>query len=292
MDRAPTVIEAVRMSEGYLEKHGVESPRLSAEHLLAKALKCTRLDLYLRFEETLGKTALDLYRSDLKKRAARIPLQYILGEVEFRSLRFRVEEKVFIPRPETELLVELAEELMRGRAGVRFIEFGTGSGAIAGALAAENVLWTGIAFDISPQAANLAAANIDAIGAADRVEVLVSDGFGEFAEEGSFDLVISNPPYIPAGDIGGLQDEVSLWESRAALDGGEDGLDFYPVIAGAGIRLLGPGGALAVEIGHGQGGAVSEIMAEAGFVDVGMRMDYNGLERMVAGRRPQGAGGA
>jgi len=291
MDRTPTVIEAVRMSEGYLEKHGVESPRLSAEHLLAKALGCTRLDLYLRFEETLGEPVLGEYRGDLKKRAKRVPLQYILGEVGFRSLSFRIEEDIFIPRPETELLVELAEELMRGRDSVRFIEFGTGSGAIAGALAAANRRWTGIAFDVSSEAAALAAANIEALGAADRVEILVSDGFGEFAEEGTFDLVVSNPPYIPAGEIEGLQDEVAFWESRTALDGGEDGMSFYPVIADAGRRLLRSGGALAVEIGHGQGGAVSEILADAGYIDVEMRRDYNGLERMVAGKRPEGAGG-
>ncbi len=291
MNRAPTVLEAVKMSEGYLESHGVESPRLSAEHLLAKALGCTRLDLYLRFEETLGEPVLDEYRGDLRKRARRIPLQYILGEVEFRSLNFRTEENVFIPRPETELLVELVEELMRGRDSVRFIEFGTGTGAIAGALAAADTGWSGIAFDVSPEAAALAAANIEALGVSDRVEILASDGFGEFAEEGTFDLVVSNPPYIPAGEIDGLQEEVSSWESRTALDGGEDGLRFYPVIAEAGCRLLGPGGALAVEIGHGQGDAVSEILTGAGYLDVEMRRDYNGLERMVAGRRPEVAGG-
>lgn len=285
MDRAPTVIEAVKMSEGYLEKHGVESARLSAEHLLAKALGCTRLDLYLRFEETLGEPALVEYRGDLKKRASRIPLQYILGEVEFRSLKLKIKEDVFIPRPETELLIDLAAELMDGREAVRFIEFGTGSGAISGALASAGPEWTGIAFDISPGAAELAAANIEAIGVSDRVEVRVSDGFGEFAGAGAFDLVISNPPYIPAGEIDGLQKEVSSWESRAALDGGEDGLDFYPVIAGEARRLLRPGGAVAVEIGHGQGEAVREILKVAGFTGVEMRKDYNGLERMVAGRR-------
>ena len=285
MDRTPTVIEAVKMSEGYLEKHGVESARLSAEHLLAKALGCTRLDLYLRFEEALCEPVLGEYRSDLKKRARRIPLQYILGEVEFRSLIFRIVEDVFIPRPETELLVELAGELMSGREAVRFIEFGTGSGAISGALAAENPGWTGIAFDKSDAAAALAEANIGALGLSGRIDVLVSDGFGEFAEAGTFDLVVSNPPYIPAGDIEGLQAEVSSWESRTALDGGTDGLDFYPVIAERGFRLLGPGGVVAVEIGHGQGSAVTDILKSAGFAAVEMRKDYNGLERMVAGRR-------
>ena len=285
MDRAPTVIEAVKMSEGYLAKHGVESARLSAEHLLAKALGCTRLDLYLRFEETLGEPVLVEYRGDLKKRANRIPLQYILGEVDFLNLTLKIEEDVFIPRPETELLVEFAAELMGPREAVRFIEFGTGSGAISGALASTGPKWSGIAFDISPGAAALAAANIEAIGVSDRVEVVVSDGFGEFAGDGAFDLVISNPPYIPAGDIEGLQEEVSSWESRAALDGGEDGLDFYPVIAAEALRLLKPGGAVAVEIGHGQGEAVQKILKAAGFTGVEMRKDYNGLERMVAGKR-------
>jgi release factor glutamine methyltransferase len=287
MDRTPTVIEAVRMSEGYLEKHGVESPRLSAEHLLAKALRCTRLDLYLRFEEKLCAPVLDEYRGDLRKRAGRMPLQYILGEAPFRSLMLRIEEDVFIPRPETELLVEMAVGLMGGREDVRFIEFGSGSGAISGALASAGPGWTGIAFDISPKAAALAASNMEKLGLSGRVDVLVSDGFGEFAEEGSFDLVISNPPYIPAGDIAGLQAEVSSWESRMALDGGEDGLRFYPVIAGEGIRLLRPGGAIAVEIGHGQGGTVSSMLKAAGFADVEIRRDYNGLERMVGGRREQ-----
>jgi release factor glutamine methyltransferase len=291
MDRAPTVIEAVKMSEGYLERHGVESPRLSAEHLLAKALGCTRLDLYLRFEERLGEPVLGEYRSDLKKRAQRIPLQYILGEAQFRSLTLKVREDVFIPRPETELLVDLAGELMSGRENVRFIEFGVGSGAISGALAAENPGWKGVAFDVSPGAASLAASNIESLGLAGRVEVLLSDGFGEFAEDGAFDLVISNPPYIPAGDIDGLQAEVSCFESRAALDGGYDGLSFYRPIAENAYRLLRPGGAVALETGDGQGDAVSGILAGAGFTGIEIRKDYNGLERMAAGRKPGGNGG-
>jgi release factor glutamine methyltransferase len=290
MERAPKVIEAVKMSEGYLQKHGVESPRLSAEHLLAKALGCTRLDLYLRFEETLADPVLGTYRSDLKKRAGRMPLQYIIGSAAFRSHDFKVTADVFIPRPETELLVDLAVELMAGLPAVRFIEFGTGSGAISGSLAAENPGWSGVAFDISPTAAGIASSNIDALGLAGRVEVLVSDGFGGFAGSGEFDLVVSNPPYIRSADIGSLQAEVSEWESRAALDGGEDGLAFYPAIAEEGFRLLRPGGAIALEIGDGQGAAVKALLDRAGFAETGIRKDYNGLERMAAGRRPGGNG--
>jgi release factor glutamine methyltransferase len=287
MSGAPTVIEAVKMSQGYLERHGVEEARLSAEHLLAKALGCTRLDLYLRFEETLGEPVLERYRSDLKKRAGRMPLQYILGEVEFHSLTLKIEEGVFIPRPETELLVDLAGELMSGRESVRFIEFGTGTGAVAGGLASLGLGWSGIAFDISPRAVELASANLEALGFSGRIEVVESNGFTTFADLESFDLVVSNPPYIPACEIDRLQDEVSVWESREALDGGEDGLRFYPVIARGARRLLVPGGALAVEIGNGQGSSVRKIFESAGFIGVEMRRDYNGLERMVAATAQQ-----
>jgi release factor glutamine methyltransferase len=286
MDRAPTVIEAVKMSEGYLRRHGVESPRLNAEHLLAGALGCTRLDLYLRFEEILAESVLGAYRESLRKRARRVPLQYILGEVEFRSRRFVLEEGVFIPRPETELLVDLAEELMGGRREARFLELGVGCGAVSGALAAGNPGWTGAAFDISAAAAALASRNLEMLGAAGRVGVFAAGSFDAVSPGIPFDLIISNPPYIPTGDIEGLQDEVSMWESQAALDGGIEGIDFYPMIAAAGMRILTPGGAVAVEIGHGQGEAVARILNEAGYEGVETRKDYNGLERLAAGRRP------
>jgi len=290
MKSVPTVIEAVKMSEGYLSRHGVESARLSAEHLLAKALGCTRLDLYLRFEERLADTVLEEYRGDLKKRAGRMPLQYIIGGVQFRALDLAVRSDIFIPRPETELLVDLAAELMAGRQSVRFIEFGTGTGAISAALAAENPGWTGTAFDVNPEAVSLADENCGSLGLSGRVDLLVADGFEIFEENGSYDLAVSNPPYIPSGDIEALQEEVSSWESRAALDGGREGLDFYPPIAAGAFRLLRPGGAVALEIGDGQGEAVSRILEGAGFGNTEIRRDYNGLERMVSGRRPEGPG--
>lgn len=282
----PTVIEAVKLSEGYLQKHGVESARLSAEHLLAKVLGCSRLDLYLRFEEVLDEPVLEKYRGDLKKRAGHYPLQYLLGEVDFLDLSFRVREEVFIPRPETELLVEWIEEELGEKEDVRFFELGVGTGIISGTLASRHSGWTGIAVDLSRDAVSLAKENLDRHSVSGRVLAMAGDGFGPVAKNRAFHLVVSNPPYIPSGEIDVLQKEVACHESRTALEGGEDGLDFYPVLAAGGKEILLPGGMIFVEIGHGQASGVIRIFEDEGYECVRMKKDYNGLERMVAGRRP------
>ncbi|MCU0638832.1 MAG: peptide chain release factor N(5)-glutamine methyltransferase [Candidatus Krumholzibacteria bacterium] len=292
MEKTPTVMEAVRLSEGYLQKHGVESPRLSAEHLLAKALRCSRLDLYLRFGERLEEKTLEQYRADLKKRAGRFPLQYILGEVEFMSLVFKVRENVFIPRPETELLVECIEEELGGGGPVRFLELGTGSGVISGALAARNPLWSGVAFDISRDAAVLARENFTRLGVSDRVAVLAAPGFGALEPAPGFDLLVSNPPYVPGPDIDGLQKEVSGFETRAALDGGAEGLDFYPILAAAGRAFLKPGGLIAMEAGEGQAGRIGGMLEGEGYEKIRTRKDYNRIDRIISAYLPRGREGA
>jgi len=285
MPGSVNVIEAVKLSQTYLQRHGVESPRLNAEHLLAKALGCSRLDLYLRHDEILAESVLEMYRGDLRRRATRYPLQYILGRVEFHSFPFEVEEGVFIPRPETELLVDEAARLCAGRARARFVDFGTGAGVIAGALARMHPEWTGTAIDVSPAAAALAGRNLAGLGIGGRVAVAIADGLDGIAE-GFLDLIVSNPPYIASGQIDSLEAEVSQWEDRRALDGGPDGLMFYPLLAAAGARLLGPGGAAVFEIGDGQADGVERIMEEHGFTAIESRRDYNDLERIVSARRP------
>ncbi len=292
MEKTPTVMEAVRLSEGYLQRHGVESARLSAEHLLAKALRCSRLDLYLRFGERLEENIIEQYRSDLKKRAGRCPLQYILGEVEFLSLPFKVRENVFIPRPETELLVEWIEEELDGTGPVRFLEFGTGSGIISGALASRNPQWSGVAFDVSSRAARLAGENFARLGVSDRIALFAGSGFEALSGAPAFDLLVSNPPYVPTADIDGLQEEVSGFETRAALDGGADGLCFYPLLAGAGTVFLRPGGFLAVEAGAGQARSVTEMLGVRGYETIRTRKDYNRIERMISAYLPRGREGA
>ncbi len=281
----PTVLKAVQLSEGYLARHSVESPRLNAERLLAKALNCSRMDLYLNFDKRIEEEALETYRRDLARRAARYPLQYIIGEAEFYSLPFRVEEGVFIPRPETELLVDRAEDLMERDSRVRFIEFGVGSGVVSGALAARNCLWRGVVFDVSPKAVGLARENFQALGVSDRILSFVSSGFDALNAGAEFDLLVSNPPYVKTGDIDGLQKEVADHENRTALDGGEDGMRFYPELVKAGRSFLRKGGALALEIADGMASGLTGAMKAAGFEEIECVRDYSGLERVVTARK-------
>ena len=302
-----TVMEALKRAERYLAKHGVEGARLSAEHLLAKRMGCSRLDLYLRFDRAVGESILEPLRDDLVKRASHYPLQYLLGEVEFLGARFRVREGVFIPRPETELLVEWIEELLGGAPAIEFFEFGVGSGVIAGSLAARHAAWRGMAVDCSPEAVSLARENFEALGVADRVEVSSAGGAdavgGPAAERGAeadreaaaereaaYDLLVANPPYIPTDVIPTLQEEVSRYEVKAAIDGGPDGLRFYPLLGETGMRLVRPGGLVAFEIGQGQSGALRTILERLGYEDISMRRDYNRLERMVTALVPRRKG--
>ncbi|MGD1047220.1 MAG: peptide chain release factor N(5)-glutamine methyltransferase [Candidatus Krumholzibacteriaceae bacterium] len=285
------VLETLRLAEGYLSRHGVESARLSAEHMLAKRLGCSRLDLYLRFDQELASDVLEPYREDLKVRATHYPLQYILGEIEFLSLPFKVREGVFIPRPETELLVEWIEELAGEASDAAFVEFGVGSGVISGSLCRRHPLWRGRAIDVSADAVVLARENFEALGVAARMELSVADGLDALDGERSFDLFVANPPYVPTAAIAGLEAEVSRFEERRALDGGAEGIDFYPVLAREAARLVRPGGLVAFEIGHAQGEAVRGICAGAGLERIGVRKDYNGLERMVTAFTPDAGGG-
>ncbi len=283
-----TVLEALRLAEGYLGGRGVEDARLSAEHLLAHRMGCSRLDLYLRFDREVEDGALAAVRGDLKRRGEHYPLQYLVGEVEFVSLSFRVREGVFIPRPETELLVERIEELAGAREAAVMCELGVGAGVISGSLAARHLGWRGVAFDVSPAALSCARENLRSLGAGDRIDLFAADSFDAVGGAWRFDVLASNPPYVRSGDIDALAPEVSRWESRPALDGGADGTSFYPGIAAAAKRLLRPGGLAAVEIGDGQGNAVAAIFTAAGLERVSVGRDYNRLERTVTAFAPEG----
>jgi len=281
-----TIIEILRLSEEYLRERGVESPRLSAEHLLAKACRCERIDLYMRFDERAEEEMLGPFRADIKKRAGHYPLQYLLGTVEFFSLRFSVREGVFIPRPETELLVEWIEEMLHEMNAVRFLEFGAGTGVISGTLAVKHPQWSGTAIEASLRAARLARKNFESLGIWERVPVVVSDSFDSLRLDQDFDLLVSNPPYIPSGAIEKLQREVSKFEPRGALDGGDDGLQYYPLLADRGRAALKSGGLLAMEIGDGQVEAVRAILEDYGYEGIAARKDYNGFDRMMTARAP------
>ncbi len=273
------VMEVIPPSAEFLAAAGVDSPRLSAELLLAHLLGCSRLDLYLRFDHPLGETQRADFRAMLKRRQSREPLQLILGETEFYGLPLKMRPGVFIPRQETEVLVE--KTLAALPAGpIRALEMGTGSGAIAIALAKERDDLTLTASDVSSVALGLAAENAERNGVGERLGFVEASGL---PESGKVDLVISNPPYVHLGEAEDLPPEVVDHDPHAALFAGEDGLDAYRLLAAEAPKRLCPGGLLALEIGDTQGEAVCDLLGPAGFVDVVCHPDLTGRDRVVMG---------
>lgn len=281
MNESWTVLKLLRWTADYFAGRGIDSPRLDAELLLADTLGLDRVGLYLNFERPLSADELAAFRERVKRRAAREPLAYILGKTEFWSLPLKVSPDVLIPRPDTELLVE--EALPRLIGAVRVLDVGTGSGALAIALAHERPGCTVTAVDLSPAALAVAAENARSNGVAERVEFICADLAALPA--GPFELVVANPPYIPGGELATLMPEVRDFEPHLALNGGGDGLDAYRALARQAGAVLAPGGWLLVEVGIGQAPAVRQLFIEAGLSEVFVSQDLAGIERVVGGRR-------
>lgn len=276
---SPTSLELLRLTAPFLAEKGVPSPRLDAEVLLAHVLGVPRLQLYLQFDKPLEPAEVSAYRDAVRRRARREPVAHITGVREFWSLEFAVDRRVLSPRPETEVLVEAALRRM-GAAG-RLLDVGTGSGAVAVALLAERPGWTGLAVDVSEEALDVARSNAARHGVAGRLELRPGDLF-DGAGAGRFDAVVSNPPYVPAGEIGRLEPEAGQYEPRAALDGGEDGLAVLRRIAGQAAARVIPGGFVAVEFGLGQGAAVrAAFEAAGGYASVELVADLAGRDRVA-----------
>jgi release factor glutamine methyltransferase len=276
-----SVREALESSVDGLRATGVEDPRLDAELLLGEAMGCERAALVADPGAEVPAPAARVFGEMVRRRLRREPVAYILGRKGFRSLELAVDRRVLIPRPETELLVELAVELEPETV----LDVGTGSGAIALAVTDELPGCAVTATDTSPGALEVARANASRLGLADRVRFLE----GTLPEEGGFDLVLANLPYVAQRDWSLLQPEVTQWEPREALLAGADGLDAYrlflPECAGHMCRYAGQKtGALAVEVGDGQAEAVGALMREAGFGGIETRRDLAGIERVVVGR--------
>ncbi|MBI1921246.1 MAG: peptide chain release factor N(5)-glutamine methyltransferase [Geobacter sp.] len=273
-----TVLKVLDWTKGYLAGKEVENARLEAEWMLCEVLGLDRVGLYLNFDRPLNDHELSAYRGMVVRRARREPLQHILGTQEFHGLDFEVTPAVLIPRHDTEVLVE--EALKRCPAAKRILDIGTGSGCIAVALAKllPEADVTGI--DQSVEALEVAGRNAERNGAA--VRFLEGSLFAPVEGE-RFDLIVSNPPYIPTADLADLQPEVRDFEPSAALDGGADGLDFYRLIIPAAPRHLTPGGWLMVEVGIDQAERVREIYKQAGFTEIFTVRDLAGIERVVGG---------
>ncbi len=293
-----TVRELIRVTTDWFAGKGIDAPRLNAERLLGEVLGMTRIDLYLNHDRPVTADELDRYRELVRRRAAGEPLQQLLGETEFYGRSFKMRPGVFIPRPETELLVETCVGLLRDErmsliAPVA-LEIGCGSGAVAVTLAAELPRLRVLCSDTSADAVELTRINAHRLGVAARVEPLLGDLDRPFPRElrGRVDLLVSNPPYVRTDEIDGLQPEVRDHDPRTALDGGPDGLRFYRAIATHLRQWLRPGGAVAFEIGADQADAVLEIVRAAGIAEPQVRRDYADLPRIVYGCLPGDADGA
>ena len=273
-----TVSEVLRLSTDHLAAKGSETPRLDAERLLAKALGLERIELYMAIDRPLTPPELDAARALVARRARREPLQYVLGEWGFRRLTLTVDQRALIPRPETEVLVERALALLVGLDRPRVLDVGTGSGAVALAIADEHggAVVTGL--DSSADALALAADNVARTGL---VVDLVRHDLFDGLPAGPWDLIVSNPPYVDAADLPTLQPEVRDWEPHAALSaaGAVDA-----VVRGA-VRVLAPGGSLALEVGAGQTDATAALLRTLGLVEVRVTPDLRGLDRVVEGVR-------
>lgn len=283
--------DALRSGAEMLKLANIETPAVDAGVMLCHVLKKDRAYLYAHGEQELIPGAEGEYRALLQRRALGEPVQYLTGYQEFMGLGFRVNSHVLIPRPDTEVLVETvithAKTLPARNGLVRILDMGTGSGCIAVSLAhylPESVV---TAVDISAGALSVAAANAENLGVKGRVTFLQSNLFEQMSQpmeyRKSFDIIVSNPPYIPEGDIPELQREVRGYEPRTALDGGPDGMDFYRELAAKGIEYLKEDGMLAFEVGYNQAEEVAETM-KASFRNIEIVQDLAQINRVVIGR--------
>lgn len=282
---SPTIGGLLRWGES--ELGGGDSPRLDAELLLAGARRCSRAALFRDRDEAPAADVTDLYLRWIAERARGVPVAYLVGRREFWSLDLEVTAATLIPRPETELLVERALELIGDRAGFRIADLGTGSGAIALAIASERPEVSVVATDVCEGALAVAARNAARLGIGN-VSFRRSRWFGSLSGE-IFDLVVSNPPYVRAGDPH-LREGDPRFEPETALVGGADGLEAIREIVAEAYSHLAPGGSLAVEHGQDQGAGVRGLMIAAGYRDVLTFRDLADRERATSGRRPHGDG--
>lgn len=277
-------MELLNKSSEYLKKYGVPSPKLDAEYIFAHVLGVSRVVLTLNFNKKIEEDAKNRIRELIMARGKqRKPLQYILGEWEFFGYPFKVDERVLIPRSDTEILVEQCKFLLKEMDHPKVLDIGTGSGAIAITLGKEVSQCEVIGADISEKALEVAQINRE-LNKAENVKFVKSDVFSSFKGQ-QFDFIVSNPPYIPLEEYKELMPEVVKYEPENALTDNGDGYHFYAKISKEAKDYLKDGGFLAFEVGYNQAENVSEMMEENGFDILSIVKDYGGIERVVIGKK-------
>ena len=283
------VIEVIQKSASYLAKRGIDNPRLEAETLLASVLAKPRLQLYLGFERKVSSQELDMVREFVKRRGGREPLQHILGSISFCGLEMTVSRDVLVPRPETELLAERAWAFLAtcGTPEPDVLDFGTGSGCLAVTLAKHCPSARIQALDISAAALEVAHSNASAHGVESGIQFRECNGLTALPTDLKFDLIVSNPPYIPSGQIDQLEPEVKHFDPRIALDGGAEGMDFHRLLASEARDRIWPEGRLMLEIGDGQDESVRTLFEQHKWIVEAVEKDYTGRPRiLIAGVNP------
>jgi release factor glutamine methyltransferase len=285
------ILEVINKTTSFFEKRGIESPRLTIELLLAHLLKKKRLDLYMEFECELDDPTLEKLREMVKRRAAGEPLQYVTGEAEFCSLKFLVDKRVLIPRPETEFLVEaVVEKLKSGvrsqESEIKIVDVGTGSGCIAVTLAKKLSTTpedrvTVYATDASAAALEVARANAKLHKVEKNIRFFEGDLLDAVPDSLLVDAIVSNPPYVADGEVVKLPKEVKDFEPVQALAAGEDGLKVIRRLVMTAKRSLSPSGFVALEIGAGQRTAVEELFVKNDFEVAEVVRDFQGHDRVI-----------
>jgi len=287
---AATISDAIRAAGDILQAANIETTRLDARVLACCAFDTSLEDLLLRPDDPVDAVALGLLADFCARRAGGEPVARILGVKEFWSLEFELNDATLVPRPETELVVETGLELLRGRsqAQPRILDLGTGSGCILIALLSELPEAGGVGIDIAAAAVDTARGNADKLGVSNRAEFQCRSWDGGNVEFGAFDLIVANPPYIPAKDIQDLAPGVREFDPVRALSGGDDGLDAYREIADAVPAWLSPGGFIVAEVGDGQAVDVAKLFEAAGLslATDWRRLDLAGIARVVVAKKP------
>ena len=263
-----------------------ESPSLETQMMIAKVIEKDRLYIMLNLEEDIDESKVEIIKTMIDKRKNSYPLRYILGEREFWGMDFKVSEGVLIPRQDTEILIEETLKKLKDnkhKSNLKGFEIGVGSGIISITLLKEIETLTMIGVDINDKAIELTKANALKHEVSDRLCILNSNLFEKINKENQFDFIISNPPYIETKVIDSLQEDIKQHEPKLALDGGEDGLDFYRAIIEQSKSYISPEGFIAFEIGYNQAEAVKKIFVENGYPNVTIAKDLAGFDRVVIG---------
>lgn len=278
------VLDAIKLSTDFMEKKGVQSPRLNSELFLADILKCKRLELYINFERPLTTAETDTLRNYISRRGKLEPLQYIIGSVEFYGLEFKVNPSVLVPRQETEILIETIINSLGCDFAGNILDIGTGSGIIPITLASHIPSANFSALDISPEALETALVNAKLNSASERIDFINGNIFDkQLSFNNKFDVIISNPPYISVEDSQNLQEELTVYEPKIAYCDNSDGFTFYREIIGRAKDYLTPKGKLFFEAGEGQAKYIAQLMETNGFGNIKIIKDYLTIERVISG---------